>query len=1311
MNELIESVELWSQALMILSWKGTLLALAMGLVLLLLHRHLSPAWRHALWLLVLLRFMVPDLGHFSLSLDGLTDVPAMLEPAPAAVVEEAVAVEEPTVEVLRTSDAEPWPEITSVSKTTVQPLAPAAVAVTPPWSVKKKLSFVWLCGVAAVLSVMVALHLRLQRRIRRDASEAFCEVSAVLEEACCLAGVHRAPRLLVTDAVRAPSLFGILRPVILLPRQVAAGRDAAALKLILLHELAHLKRRDLWAQILSSCVIALHWFNPLVWIAARRLRAEAEMAADAHALRCTDAREAHRFGELLLGFANHAAAGWMVGFTSAVLLGISENKNDLRRRIEGLMDIARGRRTRWVFGMGAFVVMAVIGLTRSPAEEVKKAVTNDSAKAAEVATSTPVTGIVVDESDKPVKDAKVTLSINLTTRSDQKSQVTGEDGKFRFEGVPQTASMNLRATHDAYAESNVVVFQGISRDTMRRLVLPRDSWVMGKITDKRDGRPIKGAQVFFGIENKMTFISHFDWKRPFVRTDEAGAYRLPLKVHDLNEVILRVWMPGMASQSKLVKITARETVFDAALEPAKDILCKVVGPEDNPVKDALVWVVEDAVRLDESEKPLTLETFKSDRSRLAQGGFYTSLGTSRAGGEVSLPEMDPLMKDKLWVVAMHPDEGLARMRAHDMKPGTVFKLERWASIGGIMLRDDGKPLANTTLTLNARCEAELRPDPEAFKISHQIKFTTDKSGGYTIDRLVPGSTFSGVQLNRDYFSVTPMTVGAGPQKSRSIILGASLRQRQAGGIRVVRGRIVLPEGYEFRSDKYSINLFIISGGATLPSLPRPDQEGRFITEPVPPGTYELSLSVLPRGGIMEFPKNAGRWMRFKVDAADPSSPLDLGDIVLEKADLTFKPRSDAEASLRLVYVEGPEGTVEITTVDSDKKPMPGVKIEVLDFLDHSHNPMGLAKSMGEAAPYVSDAKGVVTVSFPRMPVAGRRAGGVQIIGIAPDGSKSRKTDLMDGRKADLRIYPETEVDLTIQDPIVRWSAGSSIGMVEENQPLNGGVIKTRLALEHGSHIVLQGTTAEGKVLYSKAVGPDKNEVREIKAAPTFTLGVEIEGKIEGLPADDEGTGGVMAHVFVKSDGEPTQLMKGHAPNVPWTTWAPVGRDGRFHFKGLPRGMVSLTGLGKGWITRGTVSVTNSTQVNTFSAKEKVMVTLNIMPCTRRVVRVLLPDGGPAAGATVHLELPGHGMMTSTRDKMLAEDAEKYAQFKKAPWAARQMPVDDEGRVVLENRPAGKIFCQVFWSDPQTRQPRVGSGSISFAEQETDTPMEMKVTER
>ena len=85
------------------------------------------------------------------------------------------------------------------------------------------------------------------------------------------------------------------------------------------------------------------------------------------------------------------------------------------------------------------------------------------------------------------------------------------------------------------------------------------------------------------------------------------------------------------------------------------------------------------------------------------------------------------------------------------------------------------------------------------------------------------------------------------------------------------------------------------------------------------------------------------------------------------------------------------------------------------------------------------------------------------------------------------------------------------------------------------------------------------------------------------------------------------------------------------------------------------------------------------------------------------------MTTFGRDNIYTEDAAKQARFDKEPWAARQAVADDQGLVILENRPAGKAFSLVYWTDPQTKHPHWGSASITFEEKESDKPVEMKVT--
>jgi len=93
------------------------------------------------------------------------------------------------------------------------------------------------------------------------------------------AGRFSAGEILVSDVIATPMTWGVLRPVILLPAYVVAW-SAEKRNAVVLHERAHIERRD-WAwQMFAQAVTALFWFHPLVWLAAACLRHEAERAAD-----------------------------------------------------------------------------------------------------------------------------------------------------------------------------------------------------------------------------------------------------------------------------------------------------------------------------------------------------------------------------------------------------------------------------------------------------------------------------------------------------------------------------------------------------------------------------------------------------------------------------------------------------------------------------------------------------------------------------------------------------------------------------------------------------------------------------------------------------------------------------------------------------------------------------------------------------------------------------------------------------------------------------------------------------------------------
>jgi beta-lactamase regulating signal transducer with metallopeptidase domain len=166
------------------------------------------------------------------------------------------------------------------------------------------------------------------------------------------AGIARPIRLKVSAAGSVPVTWGTWRPTVLLPRDAAAWPQER-LRAVLLHELAHARRGDCAAQWAAAAVCALHWFNPLAWHAAARMRLEAEHAADDAALARTPAAD----------YARHllqvAASLYHADTRAAAAMA---RPTQLRRRIEAVLDPhrPRGGVPPWATGAGSVLGAALL---------------------------------------------------------------------------------------------------------------------------------------------------------------------------------------------------------------------------------------------------------------------------------------------------------------------------------------------------------------------------------------------------------------------------------------------------------------------------------------------------------------------------------------------------------------------------------------------------------------------------------------------------------------------------------------------------------------------------------------------------------------------------------------------------------------------------------------------------------------------------------------------------------------------------------------------------------------------------------------
>ena len=141
------------------------------------------------------------------------------------------------------------------------------------------LAVVWLVGVVAVALPLLLGAAEIAWLGRRHRERVSAEWSALVDEIAVRIGLTRPVRLVKGRVGSMPLVWGLLRPVVLVPEDAETWPEVQR-RAVLTHELAHVKRHDCLTQALAHAACAVYWFHPLVWVAARRLRIERERACD-----------------------------------------------------------------------------------------------------------------------------------------------------------------------------------------------------------------------------------------------------------------------------------------------------------------------------------------------------------------------------------------------------------------------------------------------------------------------------------------------------------------------------------------------------------------------------------------------------------------------------------------------------------------------------------------------------------------------------------------------------------------------------------------------------------------------------------------------------------------------------------------------------------------------------------------------------------------------------------------------------------------------------------------------------------------------
>lgn len=507
-------------------------------------------------------------------------VPIAANPAPAAPSVVAVARPRPFVPARSSDHAIEARPITS---------RPVAVAATPlplrrpviSWTFPGGWLAAWGFGALAVgLPTLLALlgNRRIRMRSRPVVDAGWLDLCESLRRAF---AIRRPVELLQGEAATIPVTWGIARPVVLLPVD-AAGWPERKRRLVLLHELAHVRRLDAGIQLVGRLAAAMHWFHPIAWYALHRLRVECEHACDDCVVLAGE-RPTEYAGQLL-ELARSARAPRLSMNIAMARTNVLEDR--LRAmfdetRSHGPLDRRSGRRL--AAGAAALVLgLAMIHPGPSPARPagaagsglVEPPARGNGRIAGRVINGTdPVAGAEVIVLAPPPKGQEFYIGKLPLRRT-----LADAKGAFAFDGLP-SGRYRVWANHEkttsrprhARGETVVLPESGAAPGPVELRLGPAVA-VAVRVLDRATGKPIAGATVE---------PSWSDFPDAFT-TDRDG--RVQARPLTRERWRLEVRADGFARQLRWLNLeNGADAEAEFRLEPGGDLEGVVRDPEGKPV--------------------------------------------------------------------------------------------------------------------------------------------------------------------------------------------------------------------------------------------------------------------------------------------------------------------------------------------------------------------------------------------------------------------------------------------------------------------------------------------------------------------------------------------------------------------------------------------------------------------------------------------------------------------------------------------------------------------------------------------------------
>lgn len=353
-------------------------SILVGLILcvkILLRNKLTPRWQYMLWMILIVRLLLPWSPDSSYSIYSIL---SYINGTPVIFHQDPVTVS-PTKERMQGSaDIGDTKVITNEDTYTSSSTQKAEESKKQTHNNEKQddetfsfytiLLYIWLAGIIILSFTTIIMNRRLLLYIKKQPVITEQRIIKIFKNCKQSMSVQQDIPLLLAGKISSPTVFGFIRPKVLLSIVHMKVLDEQQLRYIFHHELAHIKRRDVGVNWLIHGLLILNWFNPILWYAYSCMREDQELACDAFALTFIDPEEQIAYGHTIISLLEHYSSYYQV----PGLANLSRNKRTLKRRILMIKKFKQNS-YRWsAFGVVAFIAVSSFSLLNARADESNK---------------------------------------------------------------------------------------------------------------------------------------------------------------------------------------------------------------------------------------------------------------------------------------------------------------------------------------------------------------------------------------------------------------------------------------------------------------------------------------------------------------------------------------------------------------------------------------------------------------------------------------------------------------------------------------------------------------------------------------------------------------------------------------------------------------------------------------------------------------------------------------------------------------------------------------------------------------------------